>query len=240
MTQPRNDRNDRKRPSQGTAQGATPGTGSGAGSGAAPGTGSGAASGTGSGASGASWGDASQRMCRDSRSWRGEPVDRIGFTGREMAVLTVARHFFSSFAAPERQGWIAAFSSALASFGHGEGPNNAVSILCAVQAMRSARRSTFSYNNADCGNCARFVTGHERSFMAALRSTIQGRPEAARAHAALLCEGNDADHFLRALETVTAQCFPREHAAALLRPAPTADRPGQDPDTGRGQTAARA
>jgi hypothetical protein len=130
---------------------------------------------------------------------RGAPVADLGYTAGQRHVLNIARHYFSSFAQPERQGWLSAISSALHRFGHDRGPEIAVATLAMVQTMRRTRRSTFRFNAPDCPACAAHVTPQERAMMSALRATAQGRDEAARAHAAILCEGNDAADFLRAV-----------------------------------------
>jgi hypothetical protein len=130
---------------------------------------------------------------------RGAPVADLGYTAEQRHVLTIARHYFSSFAQPDRQGWLLAISSALHLFDHDRGPDIAVATLAVVQTMRRARQSTFRFNAPDCPACAAHVTPQERAMMSALRATAQGRDDAARAHAAILCEGNDAADFLRAL-----------------------------------------
>ena len=136
---------------------------------------------------------------RSCGAGRGTPVADLDYTAAQRHVLTIARHYFSSFAQPERQGWLSAISSALHLFDHARGPDIAVATLAMVQTMRRARQSTFRFNAPDCPACAAHVTPQERAMMSALRATAQGRDGAARAHAAILCEGNDAADFLRAL-----------------------------------------
>jgi len=146
---------------------------------------------------------------------RGTSVADLGYTAEQRHVLTVARHYFSSFAQPERQGWLSAISCALHLFGHDRGPEIAVATLAMVQTMRRTRQSTFRFNSPDCPACAAHVTPPERAMMSALRATAQGRDEAARAHAAILCEGNDAADFLRAV-----QCLADRALTSPAGPAP--------------------
>ncbi|MEM9198237.1 MAG: hypothetical protein AAGD12_10330 [Pseudomonadota bacterium] len=133
---------------------------------------------------------------------RGTPIASFAYTDQEKAVLAIARHYFTSFAAPQCHGWISGISCALCVFGDRRGPEIAVAVLSAVQAMRRARRSTFCFNSPDCDTCAAHVTPHEQTLMSALRATAGQRREAAQGHAALLCEGNPVAPLLRALETL--------------------------------------
>lgn len=139
---------------------------------------------------------------------RGTPIASFAYTDQEKAVLAIARHYFTSFAAPQCQGWIAGISYALCEFGDRRGPEIAVAVLSAVQAMRQARRSTFCFNSPDCESCAAHVTPHEQTLMSALRATAGQRHEAAQGHAALLCEGNPVAPLLRALEALTDRALP--------------------------------
>lgn len=145
---------------------------------------------------------------------RGAPVADLGYTAEQRHVLTVARHYFSSFAQPERQGWLSAISAALHLFGHARGPEVAVATLAMVQTMRRSRQSVFRFNSPDCPACAARVTPQERAMMSALRAAALDMDDAARAHAAILCEGNDAEDFLRAVGCLADRALPRPAARA--------------------------
>lgn len=132
----------------------------------------------------------SSQSCPDGPG--GAPLDRLAYAPAERAVLTIARHYFASFAAPPSQGWVSAIATGLAQFGEVRGAGIAVAVLGVVQTMRRSRQSAFLFNAADCPGCSARVTGHERLLMSALRACLRGNPEAARAHATLLCEGNEA------------------------------------------------
>jgi len=149
---------------------------------------------------------------------RGDPIAALGYTSVEMSVLAITRHYFASFAAPERQGWIAAIAAALSSFGDDRGPDVAVAVLSVIQSMRRTRRSVFCFNAADCVGCSRFVTGHERLLMSTMRAVLRGRTEAAQAYATLLCEGNDTRPLIATIEVlaekaIAPECTPNASSA---------------------------
>lgn len=135
----------------------------------------------------------------------GTSLDRLGWPARDIALLTIARHYFAAFARPEGQGWVGAISTALLHFGDEAGPGIAVAVLGVVQTMRRARQSCFSFNPASCPDCAARVTGPEHQLMMALRAACRGRPEAAAAHAAILCEANDAAPLIRMMDRLRQQ-----------------------------------
>ncbi|MFP4275061.1 MAG: hypothetical protein ACLFRU_08550 [Paracoccaceae bacterium] len=141
---------------------------------------------------------------------RGQPLADLGYGARERAVLAVARHYCVSFAAPERQGWISAIAAALEGFGDDQGPHVAVATLAVLQTLRQARRAGFRFNAPDCPACAAFVTGHERLLMSALRALARDEPEAARAHAMLLCEGRAEQRVTDALAILARQAITPE------------------------------
>ena len=109
----------------------------------------------------------------------------------EAASLGVARGFFQSFAHPPSQGWMGASAAARAAFPEPVAPGAVLAVLGVLQALRGARRSTFRFANPGCPCCAAVLTERERGLMASLRALREGRPDAARAHALLLLEGQD-------------------------------------------------
>ncbi|MEM9047105.1 MAG: hypothetical protein AAGC92_00170 [Pseudomonadota bacterium] len=159
--------------------------------------------------------------CEPCSHGRGTPIAAFAYSDREKAVLAIARYYFTSFAAPEQQGWIAGISTALSRFGDVRGPEIAVAVLAAVQTMRRARLSTFRFNAPDCPVCATYVTPHEQTLMSALRAIARYRYEAAQGHAALLCESNESRPLLNALDTLADRAFERpEPVTAPRSPAP--------------------
>ncbi len=164
------------------------------------------------------------RPCNDSPVHDRRPdhgrLSALDWGTEEVAVLTIARHYFTSFAVPHRHGWMGALGHALRVFGDDRGPAAAFAVLSMVQAMRSARQSPFNFNSADCPNCADRLTGNERTFMSALRALMRGDEAAANAHAALLCEGNDPLGFVVALQVVIRTCLPTSPASNGLATTP--------------------
>ncbi|GAA0307248.1 hypothetical protein [Rhodovulum strictum] len=136
-----------------------------------------------------------------------------GFDPAETAVLTIARLFFQSFAIPQGHAWIGAFARAGAFFPPGmaraRGPEIAVAILAAVQAMRAARNSGFRFSNPDCPGCTRILGAHERHFMDVLCAFRRGARSRAHAASMLICEGNPADPFLTAMANLATLIGPR-------------------------------
>jgi hypothetical protein len=161
--------------------------------------------------------------CNDAA--RGEPIGQLGYSPEERALLGVIRHYCSSFATPEREGWIAAIASALGSFGDERGPDIAIATLGALQAIRRSRQSHFRFNAADCPACSARVSGHEKLLMSILRATRRGQAESARALALLLCEGNDPAPVVRAMQILVDRSFV-PGAADHARPA--MPMPGQE------------
>jgi len=135
---------------------------------------------------------------------RGTAIDRLGYSADDHGILTIARHYFNSFADPPGQGWIGAVATALKRFGDEHGPAVAVAMLGVVQTLRRTRRSDFHFNSPACPRCAAHATGHEQQLMAAIRAIRQGRIAAAEAHVQLLCEGNETCAVLRAMQTLVA------------------------------------
>jgi hypothetical protein len=144
-------------------------------------------------------------MSHAGHSSAGTPIAQLGWSARDIAILTIARHYCAAFARPEGLGWIAAVSSALADFGDEAGPGIAVAVLGVVQTMRRARESAFSFNAPGCASCAARVTGNEWQLMMALRASLRGQTEAAAAHAAILCEANDPAALMRMMVALRQQ-----------------------------------
>lgn len=154
---------------------------------------------------------------------RGEPIASLAYSREDIAVLTIIRHYCTSFAIPDRQSWIAAISGAMADFGGTRGPDIAVAALGVMQTVRRSRRSDFIFNTADCPTCATFVTGHERLVMSILRATARGQTAAATAHATLLCEGNDPAAVVMAVDMLQDKLAPTRSRTARPAGAPGMD-----------------
>lgn len=135
-------------------------------------------------------------------------VADAGLDPAEVAVLTVARHYFQSFAFPQSQAWINGFARAEQMFPPGSGRARAaeiaVAVLAAVQAMRGTRATGFRFSNPDCPGCSRILSVHERQFIEVLAAIRRGRRGRAQVTALMVCEGNAHDAFLRAMSDLAA------------------------------------
>ena len=132
---------------------------------------------------------------------------RAQLTDSEAKVLTVARYYFMTFAQPSKQTWLHANDYAIKHFSSKNGPYASLAVLSAVQTMRQARNSTFMFNDADCKACSTYLTKNELSFITAIRCKSKGNDHGAAGHAFILCEGNDTEEFLHAIEILSAVCF---------------------------------
>ncbi|MEM7489302.1 MAG: hypothetical protein AAF390_09290 [Pseudomonadota bacterium] len=158
--------------------------------------------------------------CPNAQCGKTTPLADLPFDGDERQVLRIARMFFRSFALPESQAWIGGVGAALERFDHRSAPHLFVATLGAVQSMRQARRSVFSFNDPCCALCAGSVTDTERLFLGGLRAMRDGAPDRAAALATILCEGNDSGPWLVALKTLAAQMPSRVIEMAADEPLP--------------------
>jgi hypothetical protein len=129
-------------------------------------------------------------------------------------LLTIARLYFQAFAIPSCHSWIGALDWAETKFGDADGPVIGARLLTALQEMRRARRSVFHFNSPVCVDCSAIVTEHERRLMAVLQAIRRHHMGAAKTEMMMLCEGNDSDDALVALERLVS---------SLPKNAPTAD-----------------
>ena len=132
---------------------------------------------------------------------------RTQLTESEEKVLTVARYYFMTFAKPSKQTWLHANDYAIKHFSSNNGPYASLAVLSAVQTMRQARNSTFIFNDPDCKTCSNYLTRNELSFVTAIRCKSKGNDKGAAGHALILCEGNNTEEFLHAIEILSLVCF---------------------------------
>lgn len=123
----------------------------------------------------------------------------------DQMVLQIARLYMQSVAQPASMAWMAALTGATEAFTIAHGPQIAVRTLEALQSVRMSRRSMFQFNSPTCPCCSQIVTEHERRFMAALRCARSGEPGHAKLELMMLCEGNDTDPALDAMERLNTQ-----------------------------------
>lgn len=131
-----------------------------------------------------------QSCCRvptEKEIWRSD----AGLDFCEETVLTLARLYFESFARPESMQWVKSLMLAQAHFGPDAGAVIGVRLLNALQAMRFARKSVFSFNSCECAGCSVVLTEHERRLMTIVKAARAGHDGVAQTELMMLCEGAD-------------------------------------------------
>ncbi len=147
-------------------------------------------------------------------------LSELKLSAEEESVLTLVRNLFLNFADPGSQSWVRAVATTHSQFDASRAWPIFTSTLQMVMAMRNARRSAFVFSNPNCPNCAAFVTDNERQLLTVLRFARRDKTEAMQGHAFLLCEGNDTENYIFAVQNL----------ASLLRPAPSEETPRQTAD----------
>lgn len=127
--------------------------------------------------------------------------------------LEIMRYFFVAYTDPERHSWETAFLHAQRTLGEDHGPVIATRILALVQAMRTSRKSTFSFSSPYCACCRNHVSNSEKHMLDAVCAIERGDPVGARANALVLCEGYDTESFLEAARKLAAEISVRTHSA---------------------------
>jgi hypothetical protein len=124
----------------------------------------------------------------------------LGMDEFEVTFLSVARHLFANFHAPENHCWMDAFMEAERSFPPPFGATIAHAIAYIVEAMRCTRHSMFSYIRNDDASADLAITREERYLVQVLRAMRSGAHTQARTQAMLLCDGGDTGKLLAAIE----------------------------------------
>lgn len=116
-------------------------------------------------------------------------VDSLGLDATEEAMLTVLRHFLTSFAKPESQAWIMAFGLAGERWGLSDGARMAQGMLGVLQAVMACRRMPIRFSDPMCPRCREKVTADEAAFLLMLHSMRRDNTQAARLALADLTDG---------------------------------------------------
>lgn len=130
--------------------------------------------------------------------------DAAGLDAIEDTVLTIARHYFQSFAVPQSQAWMNAINLAEQAFGRQDGGQIAARVMSVLRAMRGARRSTFMFNSPGCKGCSAVLSEHERRLIGAFAALRRGALGQARVEAMMLCEGNATDALIYEMRALSA------------------------------------
>ena len=138
-------------------------------------------------------------------------VSDIGLDTFENGLLTVLRHFCTSFCAPQSQAWMRAYGIATERWGISDGPRAAQCLLTVAEAMRRSRPTMFVFSSPTCLSCREHITPNERQFMQVIHAARRGNLGVARTAAMMLCEGGDTQDFVQAALAM-AGLFPAKDA----------------------------
>ena len=140
--------------------------------------------------------------------------ETLGLDQAEQGMLTVARHFLTSFARPESQAWIMAFGIAGERWGQSDGARLAQGMLRVLQAVTGCRGETpFRFSDPICARCRRQVTADEAALLSMLHHMRRDNTPAARQALAELTGGPMAPQVIRAGLSLAA-LFPALATAA--------------------------
>ena len=129
----------------------------------------------------------------------------LDLTGDQQNALYVMRCFFVSYARPHSVDWEIGMNKAVEMFGEYKGPRVAWCCLRTVQAMRTSRRTRFSFCDPFCPCCSRRLTTNEGHLMRSLQAVSNGRAGEAKLASMMLCEGNPDTAFLDAVERLSTE-----------------------------------
>lgn len=115
----------------------------------------------------------------------------LDFDDFEISVLEIARFYFATFANPASQLWVTALQRAETQFEAPFGATIAHAILIAVENMREARQTGFSFLDPTCPLCSQYISPEERYFLSVLHEVRRHNKSAAKTNAMLICEGGD-------------------------------------------------
>lgn len=134
-----------------------------------------------------------------------------GYDGDDFAVLQITRYLFQNLSHPKSQSWAKAIEIAGKRTDCWDGPAVLTHTFHTMRSMQRARKSTFRFSNPNCTHCSQILTAQERQFLGVIVEMRRNRLDRAKAHATLLCEGNDVSAFL-AESAQLAVCLPRIEA----------------------------
>ena len=136
--------------------------------------------------------------CNRQPSPKDTYVNAAGLDQTEVALLEVARYYLQTHAIEYSQSWILGLKASEKYFGIEGGARVGVRLLLALQEMRFARRSVFSFNAPECVGCSKYLSEHERRLITVIAALRSGRFGLTRAEIMMLCEGHDTSSTLSA------------------------------------------
>jgi hypothetical protein len=149
-------------------------------------------------------------------------ISGMDLSEEDKTILQIIRFYMQSVTYPKALSWMAAFSIADMTFGPVHGPQIAVRALDVLQQVRLSRRSVFNFNSPTCPTCRQIITEHERRFMVALNCVKDGLAGQAQIEMIMLCEGNDVNRAIIAMDSLNALIQAFQRPDALLPDMPNA------------------
>ena len=137
--------------------------------------------------------------CNRQPSPKDTYVNSVGLDQTEVELLEIARFYLQTHAVEYSQSWILGLKASEKYFGIEGGARVGVRLLLALQEMRFARRSVFSFNAPQCLGCSKYLSEHERRLITSIAALRRGKFGLARAEIMMLCEGHDTSSTLSAL-----------------------------------------
>ena len=125
-------------------------------------------------------------------------LNKAGLDHIEIALLKIIRFFLQTYALEASHTWILALKASEKYFGKEKGARIGVQLMLALQEMRFARSSTFSFNAPQCDGCSLYLTEHERRLTSTISALRSGGFGLAKAEMMMLCEGHDPSAALSA------------------------------------------
>ena len=125
-------------------------------------------------------------------------LNKAGLDHIEIALLKIIRFFLQTYALEASHSWILALKASEKYFGKEKGARIGVQLMLALQEMRFARSSTFSFNAPQCDGCSLYLTEHERRLTSTISALRSGGFGLAKAEMMMLCEGHDTSAALSA------------------------------------------
>jgi len=141
-------------------------------------------------------------------------LEDAGLDPFEMLTLQMLRFFFQTFACPASHSWVYAMDVARQACGE-QGGAFALKVLDAMKAVRTTRKSTFTFSSPTCPGCSEILTEHERRMMCALAAVRVGKIGVARLELLMLCEGNDVEPVIDAFEIISDAMPQRQSQEAM-------------------------
>ncbi|MCR9135669.1 MAG: hypothetical protein NXI27_06735 [Alphaproteobacteria bacterium] len=127
-----------------------------------------------------------------------------GLDACERALLDMVRHFLLAYTKHDHPHWETALELGSRYFGARNGPLTTFAVLDVIKALRTSRKTCFTFNNPRCGTCRNKLSDCERHLCRTLHFARNGERSRVRTEALILCEGFDTKALLAAVERLAS------------------------------------